>query len=350
MEDSAPTLGEVSPTMDAAAPPSGRKLARFKLRDVLIGGAIVIVFRVGAVFASRLQGQVPAWLLLLLALVLPQMLLFAWPALLLWWRGEVLPGPPARGEKLLIDVILGFLTAGSLYFCLVALGLLLRWLWPEVTVTTQQTTSGFLNGPWYQLLLILFFAAVVAPICEEFFFRGFLYNALRQRIPVVWAILLQAVFFGAVHTFGVLHSVLVTGVAIVLALAYQWRQTLVTPMVAHCLFNTVQILILVLTKVLLASAPFLGIAAISHDEGIEVVQVVENSPAEKAGIATGDVITQFNGRPVRTFLDLQVQLMQRKPGDEVKIELLRDGSTKTVTAVLARRPDNTAPGQEDEKP
>jgi membrane protease YdiL (CAAX protease family) len=40
---------------------------------------------------------------------------------------------------------------------------------------------------------------VSAPICEEFFFRGFFYGSLRTKLPTVWAALICGVVFGAIH-------------------------------------------------------------------------------------------------------------------------------------------------------
>jgi membrane protease YdiL (CAAX protease family) len=40
---------------------------------------------------------------------------------------------------------------------------------------------------------------VVAPISEEVFFRGFFYGALRNRLGVVWATVISAALFGAIH-------------------------------------------------------------------------------------------------------------------------------------------------------
>ena len=40
---------------------------------------------------------------------------------------------------------------------------------------------------------------IVAPICEEFFFRGFFYGSLRSRLPTVWAAIVGGGVFGAIH-------------------------------------------------------------------------------------------------------------------------------------------------------
>jgi membrane protease YdiL (CAAX protease family) len=46
------------------------------------------------------------------------------------------------------------------------------------------------------------FAVVIAPMVEELFFRGFVFNAMRSKLPVGWAAVATGVMFGVVHAFG----------------------------------------------------------------------------------------------------------------------------------------------------
>ena len=59
------------------------------------------------------------------------------------------------------------------------------------------------------------------------------------------------------------------------------------------------------------------------------------SPADKAGIHTGDVITSVNGQPVKSNSELRNAIGLRRVGDSVDIGLLRDGKPLKVTAVIA---------------
>jgi S1-C subfamily serine protease len=88
--------------------------------------------------------------------------------------------------------------------------------------------------------------------------------------------------------------------------------------------------------------------------GALVVTVSEGSPADQAGLrgsdrevtiqgqtvrVGGDVITQFNERPVTEFSDLIAYLERyTEVGDEVELTILRGGETQTVTATLQGRP------------
>ncbi len=82
-------------------------------------------------------------------------------------------------------------------------------------------------------------------------------------------------------------------------------------------------------------------ADIAHSLGLNsavgalVSQVVEGSPAEKAGIRTGDVITSVNGQPVKSNSELRNTIGLRRVGDKVEIGLVRDGKPLRVTAVIA---------------
>jgi serine protease Do len=68
--------------------------------------------------------------------------------------------------------------------------------------------------------------------------------------------------------------------------------------------------------------------------------VVANSPADKAGIKDGDIITAINGTAVDTEHPLDALLVQFSPGDTVVLDVLRDGATIQVNVTLGTRPNN----------
>ncbi|MCA9726932.1 MAG: DegQ family serine endoprotease [Candidatus Eisenbacteria bacterium] len=72
--------------------------------------------------------------------------------------------------------------------------------------------------------------------------------------------------------------------------------------------------------------------------GAIVNRVTEDSPAEHAGIAQGDVIVALNGKPIDGVSDLQMQVAAISPGTKVDLEVVRDRRHKTVTAELAELP------------
>jgi len=68
--------------------------------------------------------------------------------------------------------------------------------------------------------------------------------------------------------------------------------------------------------------------------GILVRGVVNNGPADKAGLQPGDIITQFNGAELETFQQLSDILQNSKIGSKVQLTIWRDGKEMTVQVVL----------------
>jgi serine protease Do len=73
--------------------------------------------------------------------------------------------------------------------------------------------------------------------------------------------------------------------------------------------------------------------------GAVVVEVVGGSPAARAGIEPGDVIVAFQGAPVPAPRELTRRVAGTPPGTEVRIEIVRAGDRRTVTATLGELPE-----------
>jgi serine protease Do len=71
--------------------------------------------------------------------------------------------------------------------------------------------------------------------------------------------------------------------------------------------------------------------------GVVIMGVEAGSPAEKAGLKGGDVITAVNGKPVKTGNDLVNPIAQAPIGSKVKIDYVRDRAAKEATAVVEDR-------------
>ena len=73
---------------------------------------------------------------------------------------------------------------------------------------------------------------------------------------------------------------------------------------------------------------------ISHP-GALVAEVTPDSPAAKAGVKPGDIITGVAGKTVGTPRDLAIDVAAVRPGEDTKLDVLRDGATQTLTATIA---------------
>ena len=83
---------------------------------------------------------------------------------------------------------------------------------------------------------------------------------------------------------------------------------------------------------------------VARKKGVVVARVEAKSPAQKAGIKVGDVITAVNGREVDNSAQVRNEIGLLRVGSEVEIEVLRDGKTRSLTASVGRRTTYTVSG------
>lgn len=74
------------------------------------------------------------------------------------------------------------------------------------------------------------------------------------------------------------------------------------------------------------------------DRGEFVQRVEPGQAAEKAGLKRGDVVTKVNGRDVTPQQTLSYIVANTKPGTRIPLEVIRDGKTITINAVVGTRP------------
>jgi serine protease Do len=77
---------------------------------------------------------------------------------------------------------------------------------------------------------------------------------------------------------------------------------------------------------------------LKDNSGAIVSDLTAKSPAEKAGLKSGDVIVEFNGKKVADSRHLKLQVARLQPGTTVPVKVLRDGSTKSFDVTVKEIP------------
>jgi serine protease Do len=85
---------------------------------------------------------------------------------------------------------------------------------------------------------------------------------------------------------------------------------------------------------------------IDNNEGAIITQVEPDSPAAKAGLKVGDVITELDGQKVSDASQLQIEVGQKDPGSSIKLEVLRDGRNVNVPVTLEEMGSRDHEGKE----
>ena len=71
-------------------------------------------------------------------------------------------------------------------------------------------------------------------------------------------------------------------------------------------------------------------------EGALVISEVQpDAPGAKAGLRTGDVITELDGKPVTDAGQLQMMVGQKRPGDTIHLQVVRDSKPTSISVTLA---------------
>lgn len=97
---------------------------------------------------------------------------------------------------------------------------------------------------WYGIVLMVIGIGILAPIAEELFFRGLLYDFFRQKVGVTWAVVVSASMFGLAHfdSLAVVLSTFVMGV--VMAISVEYTKSLWTTIWMHIVTNSGAVLMM----------------------------------------------------------------------------------------------------------
>jgi len=82
-----------------------------------------------------------------------------------------------------------------------------------------------------------------------------------------------------------------------------------------------------------------------NTEGALISNISPGGPAEKAGLKRGDIVVEFNGKPIKEFTSLSKLVGMEAPGTSSQLTILRDGKRSNISVVLGEMPDDQAPAQ-----
>lgn len=114
--------------------------------------------------------------------------------------------------------------------------------------------------------------------------------------------------------------------------------------------NSVKVLVEEFERTGTVSRAFLGIRyryltkdlAILNEvpQGAYIQEIVEDSPADKAGVVPGEIITKIDGKPVNSENVISEAIQNKKVGDQLTLEVWSEGNkTRTVTTTLEQVPN-----------
>ena len=86
------------------------------------------------------------------------------------------------------------------------------------------------------------------------------------------------------------------------------------------------------------SAAFMGIRFDRDSNGLAIVEVYDKSPAKEAGLLVGDVLAGIDDKKLADRDELATFMEKKKPGDEVTVEVMRDGKPVKFKVKLGKRP------------
>jgi serine protease Do len=77
---------------------------------------------------------------------------------------------------------------------------------------------------------------------------------------------------------------------------------------------------------------------VKEKDGVLVGQVYQGTGAEKAGLASGDIIQSVDDKPVKNVGELVKEIQKRKVGQKVKLSVIREGKSLTIEVTTASMP------------
>ena len=90
--------------------------------------------------------------------------------------------------------------------------------------------------------------------------------------------------------------------------------------------------------------------SLKSDQGALIDEVKPGGPAAKAGLKNGDVILEFDGKPIADARRLSLEVASVTPGEKVPVRIWREGATKTVEVAVAELPGEARQAKNEASP
>lgn len=148
---------------------------------------------------------------------------------------------PKHPIRVILWAVLGWIVIFISFILLNKIGLEL-WLSERLGAKqNQEVVDVLISTPDSQLrLTMIFMACIVAPVTEEFLFRGYLYPVVKRFTEPVVAAIFTGVIFGAIH--GQIWAVIPLSIfGILLALLYEKSGSIWACILCHGMFNTINV-------------------------------------------------------------------------------------------------------------
>jgi membrane protease YdiL (CAAX protease family) len=305
-------------------------------RSIVFGLLFLLGWRGLTLIDLQWLVQLPYPVMFALSVLLPVVFLLVYPRLSQSPTKSTTENPSPR-PRWLIEFAISIPVVIGIYVMLVVLNAIVTRFSPETSLTPDavkgMTYASY--SPFVMLWLVLSFT--IGPIAEEIYFRGFLYNAFRARMPALLAGLLQSLIFAICHVYSPLQVGIVFLLGLVLTGVYAWRKTLVTPILVHIGVNLINAAMVLLMMWLHENRPVMGVGCEPSATKCIIREIVPQSAADEAGLQVGDEITAFNGRPIRNFEELIEWIRLYRVGDAIPVKIIRQGVEMEITVVLQRR-------------
>lgn len=236
-------------------PPSARRLAPWRLSYIEFGAFVSITLAaivagtmagtsLGGLFLGEYEGEPPNLMVILATIGMQLGGLGAY----LFFRNAF--EKPERGDPLPFfqAVRVGFKWLIISYPAMIVVSYIFGYILESFGYPkeTQEAIDMLLNsGSDPERWLMYASVVAVAPICEEFVFRGGVYRFLHGRLPLVAAATISGALFSLMH-FNLYSFAPLTALGVGLALAYRESGSIVSAIALHAAFNLITTIILTL--------------------------------------------------------------------------------------------------------